>query len=198
MHMRNLFNLMILLVFVCLVAMPAMADEGQNEEHCQKACGSDTTIAVREIEPYDYVALEMTGTYDQHGQAFQTLYTSAGEQGLPMGQMPFGIYWNSPDDTAEEDLKWEIGFPQAEAKEVSEPLKNKKWEFTSLAVTTYKGTFGEDQAAAYQALFMWIGKNGYKPAGPVMEKYLCMPRQTEDGGWEGCVEIMVPVEKAQK
>jgi len=163
------------------------------QEKTQPTAAADS-IRLSKVEPYSYCALEMRGSFDQHGAAFQNLYQQAGMQGLPMNATAFGIYWNSPENTSVDSLKWELGFALSEAKTLTAPLVLKKWEFPLVASMIFDGVYGsEAQAAATQALFAWIGKNGYRPAGPMMEKFVSMPTQDANGQFSGKVEIVIPV-----
>ena len=154
-------------------------------------------IEVKEITPFTYYAVEMTGTYDQHAQAFQKLYEETYKQGMSAYADPMAIYYNDPANTPVEQLKWEVGFPLEETKEIAAPLVVKKWEFATVAARMYEGAFDQQLAAAYAEVYQWIGGNGYTPVGPMMEKYLDMPQQNENGLWIGKMEILVPVQKAQ-
>jgi DNA gyrase inhibitor GyrI len=163
------------------------------QEKTQPAAAADS-VRLSKVEPYSYCALEMRGSFDQHGAAFQNLYQQAGMQGLPMTAIPFGIYRNSPLETPVDSLKWELGFALPEARTLAAPLVLKKWEFPLVAVLTFEGVYGsEAQNAANGKLFEWVGKNGYRPAGPMMEKFVTMPAQTADGGFSGRVEMIIPV-----
>ncbi|MBN1561604.1 GyrI-like domain-containing protein [candidate division KSB1 bacterium] len=153
-------------------------------------------VEVREIKPFWYCCVEMTGSYDQHSDAFQTLYAQAGAQGLAMDVAPFGVYYSDPSQVAEAELKWEIGLELAEKTEVKAPLVLKEWPYTLMAVMLYEGSFsGEAFGSAHQKLFQWVMQNGYDVAGPSMEKYLSMPAQNSDGEWTGTIEIVLPVQK---
>ncbi|UCF05167.1 MAG: GyrI-like domain-containing protein [bacterium] len=156
-------------------------------------------IKLKETEPFTYCALEMKGSYEQHTTAFMTLYGETMKQAVAYDDIPFGIYWNDPQTTAEEDLLWEIGFRLLEKHEVKEPLKIKEWKFTTMASRGYKGAFSEEEMGkAYEEIYQWIEKNGFVPAGPMMERYLRAPQPNEAGELCGSVEILVPVEKAKK
>ncbi|MBN1465006.1 GyrI-like domain-containing protein [candidate division KSB1 bacterium] len=151
---------------------------------------------VREIKPYSYCCVEMTGSYEKHSEAFQMLYEQAGAQGLGMDFAPFGVYYSDPSQVAEAELKWEIGFELAEKAEVKAPLVLKEWPHELMAVALYEGPFsGEAFGLAHQKLSEWIVQNGYSVVGPSMEKYLSMPAQNNDGEWVGTIEIMLPVQK---
>jgi effector-binding domain-containing protein len=188
--------LVVLLGFAGFVFAQEKMDSAAAPE--QKSIVQMDTVRLVKTEPFSYAALEMTGSYAQHGTAFQNLYQEAGKQGLPMNAAAFGVYWNSPQNTAEADLKWEIGLVVPDTQKVAAPLKLKKWEFPQSASITYQGGFDSPSLGkAYQALFDWMGKNGYHVAGPMMEKYLGMPMQNEKGEWVGKIEISMPVEKSK-
>jgi len=155
-----------------------------------------TVVQAKDVLPFMYAALEMTGSYDQHSKAFQDLYQYAGAQGVAMDQPPFGLYFNNPENTPQEQLKWDLGLPCSETAKLSPPLKLKKWEFEKVAVLTYTGSYEADGAKAYQTLFQWIGQNKYVSAGPIMEKFLSMPVADEKGEWSGTVEVSVPIQAA--
>jgi len=187
---------------VMILALPLCAQEGSaarkaEEEKAGGAAKPD--IVLVEIEPFSYAAVEMTGSYEQHADAFMKLYGAAGQQGLPMTEAPFGIYWNSPDDTAEEELKWEIGMPLPGDKKLEAPIIMKKWEYTTVVQRDFEGAIDSDEMrGVYYAMFEWMEKNGYEPAGPMMEKFLNMPSANEKGEMIGKVQILIPVQKKQK
>jgi effector-binding domain-containing protein len=150
------------------------------------------------VEPFDYCAVEMTGDFQQHGAAFETMYSEVSAQGLQIKDAPFGVYFNTPGQVPTEQLKWEIGQILSEKKELKDPLKLKRWEFTTLVTAEYNGPFNSPEMGnVYQAVFTYIGQNGYVPAGPMMESFLNIPDQTADGGWGGHVKIYIPVQKQQ-
>ncbi|MBN2201853.1 GyrI-like domain-containing protein [bacterium] len=148
------------------------------------------------VEPFAYAALEMKGSYDQHGNAFMDLMQNAGAQGLSMAATPFGLYYNSPDQTPADSLVWDLGIPCPDTATVTVPLVLKKYTYPLTAALFFEGVFGSpDQNAATAALFAWIPANGYRPAGPMMERFVSMPMPTGDGGFTGRVEMVIPVEK---
>ncbi len=164
----------------------------------QSAVLSVDVIKVIDVEPFPYCALEMTGSYGQHETGFYTLYEQAEKQGLPEGEMPFGIYKSDPAETPEEELKWELGFALPDSIQLLDALKLKKWEFKQVASKIYEGVFGaEELGQVYGEIYGWIGQNNYTPAGPLFEKYMSQPKQNTDGEWTGTMEIWVPVQKAQ-
>lgn len=155
-------------------------------------------LEVTKIEPFVYCAVEMTGSYEKHAEAFMKLYTEAGKQGLPMTDAPFGIYWNSPHDTAEEDLKWEVGMPVAADAEIQAPIVRKKWDHTIVVQRDFVGAIDSDEIkAVYYGMNEWIEANGYEVAGPIMERFLSAPAPNEKGEMIGKVQIVYPVKKKE-
>jgi DNA gyrase inhibitor GyrI len=191
------------LVLVVLAALLAAGSWSQTAGTTHGAA-TDTSAVAAEKAPevqlkqdtmFAYCALEMMGSYDQHAAAFDSLYAEAARQEI-YGGMPFGIYWNSPSDTPVEKLKWDVGFINPSGKTPKEPLKLKKWSFTTVATLKYTGEFGAAMSNAYAQLFKWIAMNGYRPAGPIMETYLNIPSADEKGAFFGSIDIVVPVQKA--
>ena len=192
--MRRLSLPVAIFAAVMILTLPLSAQEGNDKKATEEA--GKTDIELVEIEPFFYCAVEMTGSYTQHPQAFMKLYTKARKQGLSMAGMPFGIYWNSPDDTTEEDLKWEIGMPVPGNKEIAAPIVKKKWEHTTVLQRDFEGAIDSDEMrAVYYSMFEWIEKNGYELAGPMMEKFLNTPSPSEKGEMIGKVQIVFPVQK---
>jgi AraC family transcriptional regulator len=196
-------NRISLTALVFAAAMLAALPLSAQEEASKKAKKAEKTvkavkteIEVVDIEPFAYAAVEMTGSYEQHAQAFMTLYSAAGQQGLAMTEAPFGIYHNSPEDTPEEELKWEIGMPVPADTKLAEPIVLKKWEFTKVAQLDFEGAIDSDEMkAVYYGMYEWIETSGYELAGPMMERFLSMPAENDKGEMVGKVQIVFPVKK---
>ena len=153
-------------------------------------------VTVKDIKPYFYCAVEMTGSYDQHEDTFTTLYEQAGMQGLGTDFNSFGIYYDDPNDTPVEQLTWELGFALADSVIVNAPLVVKKWDYKKEAGLLYNGSFDSPEFVdAHIKLYEWLGKNNKMPVGPLMEKYMEMPTQNAEGGWVGKIRILLPIEK---
>jgi DNA gyrase inhibitor GyrI len=198
MRWRSLSSAVI--VTAMLLAQPLAAQEKPDAKKAGKPCETDekamkkmaetatTGIEVTKIEPFVYCAVEMTGSYEKHAEAFMKLYTEAGKQGLPMNDAPFGIYWNSPHDTAEEELKWEVGIP----------VPADAWDHTIVVQWDFEGAIDSDEIeAVYYGMYEWIGANGYEMAGPIMERFLSAPAPNEKGEMIGKVQIVYPVKKKE-
>ena len=154
-------------------------------------------IVLQKSEPYTYVAVEMKGSYDQHEQAFATLYEQGSSQGLSLEDYPMGLYYNNPMDTPEDSLIWEIGTRVSGVDSVQLPLVLKTFPYTLTVSMAYTGSFGEEMASSYTKMYEWIGQNGYQQIGPLQEIYLSIPQANEDGEWVGQVKIVIPVSKTE-
>ncbi len=196
--MRRLSLPLAVFAMVMILALPLAAQNKSAEEDVKKSMEAfKSDVEIVEIEPFSYAAVEMMGSYEQHGEAFMKLYTAAGQQGIPARtSAPFGIYWNTPDDAAEEDLKWEIGIPVPDGKEVAAPLVLKKWEYTTVAQQDFEGDISSaEMEGVYLEMYSWIKMNGYEIAGPMMERFLTTPTSNDNGDMVGKVQIIFPVKK---
>lgn len=199
--MKKAGRILVLLVLTMLLLAASLAQAaGANPRAAPNtaAVQAETLkkVQLRVDTAFAYCALEMTGSYDQHQAAFEKLFIEAMKQGI-FGGAPFGIYWNNPNITPVEELKWEVGFSVPTGQVVNEPLKLKTWNFRTTAVFDYSGEFeAEAMTKAYSEVFKWIVDHGYRLAGPVMERFLNIPSANEKGMLIGHVETIVPVEKA--
>jgi AraC family transcriptional regulator len=196
--MKGLSSVLVLLV--ALVGATSWAQDGCTVEGAPADTSAQDAekapqVQLKEDTAFVYCALEMTGSYDQHEAAFMKLYQESMKQEI-YGGLPFGIYWNSPADTPAEKLSWDIGFILSPGKTPQDPLKAKRWDFTTMASLMYRGAFGgETMNAAYGQVYKWIAENGYQAAGPMMEVFLNAPSPDESGALYGAVEIVVPIVK---
>jgi AraC family transcriptional regulator len=201
---KKLSCIFAVLAVAALAAAASWAQSARTDSGAAPAAPADTTVET-ELMPmvelktdtaFAYVALEMTGSYDQHEAAFTKLYEEAMNQGIN-GGMPFGVYWNSPTDTPDEQLKWDVGFASTPGVAPKAPLALKKWDYTTMASLRYRGVFGgAEMSQAYGRVYQWIAENGYQPSGPMMEVFLNVPSPDENDVLYGAVEIVVPVRKA--
>ena len=198
--MKGLNCCLVLFAFAALLATASwaqapVASSGAASDTASLQAEKPPEVQIRTDTAFAYCALEMTGSYDQHSAAFEKLYGTAMQQGI-FGGTPFGVYWNSSGDTPVEKLAWDVGFIVPAGQTPKDPLKLKKWPFTTMAVLEYSGAFeGEGMTNAYNSVYRWIGEHGYKPAGPCMETYLNIPSPDEKGVLVGRLEIIVPIEK---
>ena len=197
--MRSLSIIILVCVFITSFAAVAPAQEEKTAKKTAPEKTKEAPIQIKEIEPFTYCALEMKGSYDQHGIAFNNLFAVAGSQRLPLDKAPFGVYLSDPANTPEEELKWEVGFEIAEGTELKRPLVAKKWQHTTVVSKIYTGSFSEEaMSAVYGELMGWVKENGCFVCGPSLERFLSEPEFDEQGGMSGTIEIFIPVQKGKK
>jgi len=85
----------------------------------------------------------------------------------------------------------------AGVENVKTPLTLKTFAFETLASMIFEGSFGDEMQMAYGQVYQWIAQNGYQAAGPLVEIFMTMPTENEQGEYIGQVEIQVPVRKAE-
>ncbi|MBN2199164.1 MAG: GyrI-like domain-containing protein [Candidatus Aminicenantes bacterium] len=150
-------------------------------------------FTVKDVAPFLYCSLPCKGPFTSMQQNIELLFYSMTSQSLaPLGPM-LGVYYNDPETTKAENLKWEIGFPVSETN-VLEPLVLKQWTFTTVVEALHIGPY-ETSSAKYAEIMAWIEANGYSVAGPIMEKYLSDPNSTRPEDLK--TEIWVPVTKTE-
>jgi AraC family transcriptional regulator len=154
-------------------------------------CGQE--VVIQDTTPFTYAYLECKGSYQQIPEKIGIFMQSFFQQGLaPLGNF-FGMYLNSPAQVKEEELQWRLGFPVAAEAAVAAPLSKGDCKATKIAVYLHVGPY-EKVGDAYGKIFAFIEAQGYKPAGPTIEKYMDM-NPTAVKPEDLRTEINVPVEK---
>lgn len=152
------------------------------------------SVAITKVAPFSYACLPFTGSYDSHEVVIGSLMEAAAAQGFELVGPMLGIYYNSPMDTPEDSLVWEIGFEVPDSMEVAEPLVVKKWLFTKVAKAMHTGTY-ETVDQTYPTIFEFITKKKLMPAGPTMERFLSDPLLVAPEELQ--TEIWVPVSEGK-
>jgi effector-binding domain-containing protein len=130
-------------------------------------------VTIQKIEPFAYFSMRFKGSFTQIPDAISKMWQEAQLQNaVPTGPL-IGIYYNSPQEVAPEQLDWEIGFPTSEQTEVQLPLEKKVWNFTQVAVAVHQGPY-DKTIETLTKMMEWMASNGYTPAGPIMERYMDM------------------------
>jgi AraC family transcriptional regulator len=113
-------------------------------------------------------------------------------KGLQIMGPPYGVYFNSPQEVAVEELMYEIAMPFAGEAEEEGRVKIKITPEQLALSTVYKGPYSEC-GTAIGALAKYAYKNGYEIIGPPMETYISDPNQTPES--ELITEMSFPVMK---
>ena len=197
--MKKTIHITIAMVILLCIVFSLNAQEKEavvSKKVVTKEVKTSQPVQMKDIAPFSYCALLMVGSYDQHDVAFDSLYTEAGKQGIDLETTPFGIYYDNPENTPEEELTWELGFKVNADVKVSKPLVKNEWKFEKVMSAFYEGSFeSESYADFYEKLFKRIYGMGYEAVGPMMENFLSMPEMYPDGTLGGKVEIWVPIRK---
>lgn len=105
--------------------------------------------------------------------------------------VPFAIYHNEP--FRPDDIDVELGLPLAEDATIdaASSAHRRVLPGGSVAYTIHVGDYGTI-GAAYEDLYTWLAKSGYRPVGPPRELYLVGPSEGVSPS-EYRTEIDVPV-----
>jgi len=162
--------------------------------HGIRASSLDIQVQVKEVEPFVYCTIRHKGPFSEIEQVINNLITTMRSQNIhPQGPM-IGIYHTvpGPEDSGNEDLEWEIGFPITEQTLVQPPLEKHVWEYTTVASAVHTGPY-EETGETITSIFQWMEANGYDKSGPVLEKYLTAPSPESPANQE--TEIWIPCRK---
>ncbi len=166
---------------------------------CQKKQEAELTVetpepievpSIIDVSPFSYVCLPYTGSYQNHDSVIARFMRAAIEQGFEMSVPMLGVYYNSPSNTPEDGLVWEIGFEVPDSLEVAAPLVVKKWTFKKVAKAIHTGAF-EAVDQTYSKIFKFIDEQDMMPAGPTMERFQSDPQQVPSEKLK--TEIWVPI-----
>lgn len=131
-------------------------------------------VEVKNIQPFSYCCIHHQGPFTEIENVIAQLYSSVQGQNIPATGGMIGIFYNSPEDTAPENLEWDMGFPCDAHVSPLQPLQRKVWNFNQVATAIHSGPF-QNTGETYLVIFQWLEANGMEPAGPVLERYLTMP-----------------------
>lgn len=150
-------------------------------------------VQIKDTTPFTYAYLECSGSYQQIPEKVNAFMGEFFKQNLmPAGNF-FAMYLNAPGQAKEEELLWRLGFPVPADAVVAAPLLKGESKATRIAFYLHVGPY-DKVGAAYIKVFEFIEKNGYKTAGPPLEKYLDMdPTAVKPEDLR--TEINLPVEK---
>jgi len=154
--------------------------------------GFGQDVQIKDQTPFAYAHLDCAGSFQQMPAKITEFMGAFFKQGLrPAGNF-FAMYFNSPQDVPEAELKWLIGMPISPDAAPSEPLKKGEFNHPKVAVCLHVGPFNKI-SETYVKLMAFIDQNGWTPAGPALEKYLDNPQLTAPEKLR--TEIVMPVEK---
>jgi len=179
MALRRLVMGSVLAAAACLLAGPFLTPPNIAAQNTPPKA-QEPFAAVKEVKPFPYCAIAHKGPLTDMSAVIGQLIQAMQGQNLfawIRGTM-FGVYYNSPADTAPGELIWEVGFPLAEGAAPQPPLVKKDWKYPTVAVAVHKGPYAK-VGETIQKLMDWMKGQGYTAAGPVLERYLNNPMQVK-------------------
>jgi AraC family transcriptional regulator len=144
------------------------------------APAAQAAFAIKQVEPYSAMVLPMTGSYSQISEAIARV---GGALGTAPAGPPFTVYFNSPANTPEQGLKWEVGFPAPKGTAASAPFQIREFPGRTVAYAVIAGPY--DAQRPWRELIEWAIRQGYQIAGPAMEIWMEGPK----------TEMRIPVMK---
>jgi len=154
--------------------------------------GFGQEIQIKDQAAFSYAYLDGQGSYQQIPRKIMEFMGAFFKQGLQPAGPPFGIYFNAPGQVPETELKWLIGMPVAPAAAPVDPLKKGEFKAGSVAVCVHVGPY-DNVAETYAKMTVFIDANGWKVAGPPLERYIDNPQMVAADKVR--TEIVLPVEK---
>lgn len=181
--MKKVFSFFIA-IFVLAAVVSAVSDPFSYEEQ---------EVQIKTVQTFAYCCIHHKGPFTDIENVIAQLFPTMQSQNIPPAGAMVGVYYNSPQDVAPEDLEWDIGFPCTAQVSPLKPLEKKIWEFEEVAFAIHIGPY-EKTGETYTKILEWMESKGYEQAGPVLEKYLNMPTQDTDPETLR-TEIWIPVKK---
>lgn len=149
-------------------------------------------VIEKRIEEAKVAYIPHMGSYDKIPELMQEVGQWVMGKGLQMTGRVYGTYFNSPEDVAEENLQYEIGFSfEGVAMQEGKVGIKEIPEHTVLAAM-HKGPYTK-VGPVIHAVADYAVKNGYDIVGPVTEVYLNDPMEVPES--ELLTEVQFPVIK---
>ncbi len=147
-------------------------------------------IEVKNIEETQVAYISVTGSYEQLPELFGEVVGYVMKENLQITEPPYGIYFNSPMEVPQEELKYEVGIAFNGEATGEGRVRIKKIPAHQAVSAVYKGPYGQT-AQVYQALIEFAMNNGYEIEGAVKEIYLTNPMEVDES--ELLTEVQFPL-----
>lgn len=151
-------------------------------------------IKIKNVEETHVAYIPAKGSYEQIPELLEEVVGYVMKEELQITEPPYGIYFNSPMEVAQEELEFEMGIPFIGDADGEGRVKVKNVPAHQVASTVYKGPYGQ-AAQVYQALIEYAMQNGYEIVGGVKEIYLNNPMEVSED--ELLTEVRFPVTKKE-
>ncbi len=131
-------------------------------------------MEIVEFGPVHVAYTEHRGSYEKLGKAISGLFKELGKQDVEYSGSLMAIYYDSPEEVPESDLRWDVAVEVPEGTQVAGPLGVKVLPRCVVARTHYKGP-PENIGPVYERLVGEAVARGFVPVGPAIEAYAAMP-----------------------
>ena len=155
-------------------------------------CKPEEGVTLKKVESMKVALISVQGPYSEIGPVFGELYGWLSKKGVQPAGLPFGIYYDNPDEVPPEECRYDICVPIAVQVESDERVQIKELPEIEVASFIHKGAY-EKVNSSWKKVYTWIYRNNYKPAGPGREVYLNSPEEVPEDSL--LTEIQVPIKK---
>ena len=145
------------------------------------------TPKLKEITPFTYCAIEVTGSWNQYNDAVLQLEQEVKKQNIAVSGNVISIWRSYPDITEEKDYNWEVGFKVSKETALKSPLVLKHWKTKKLYSQTYDGA-AKGVTSFFKNYWSWFDTNKLKVVRPLLE--IGVPKK-EVGEGESKFEALV-------
>lgn len=147
-------------------------------------------VQVKRLPELRVAYMHVIGSYDRSGETLMHLLQWVAQQGSHPAGPPLGIFYDNPAETPAERCRADICLPVGPTVSGAGAVCVRTVPAADVASLIQLGPYGKYDET-YLRLYAWINENGYRPAGPPMEIYLCDPRlhRPEDLKTEVCVPV---------
>ena len=147
----------------------------------------------KEIPRMDVVFMKHSGSYDEIGQVYRSLYKWAREHNITVAGKGLTVFLNKPGDFNPAEGEFEVCLPFEGEAAAADNVGVKELPARTVASVTVKGPYGEIPAH-YTELLAWLSVEGWAADGCPREVYLKRPDNSDTIDPDAYLtEIQIPV-----
>jgi effector-binding domain-containing protein len=186
MRKPRLFALCLVLAIACIVA----------NAYAEQKIDTPTRVYMKKTEPHSVAIMAHKGPFTDMSAVTTKLVGELDKGGYSQAGPIMAMFLNSPENTPQKDLKWQVMIPVAYPGPMGMP-DNDKLGFTYsdsyyVAYIYHIGPY-EKVNDSYQILFDWAKRANYKILGNPVEIYWSDPSKTPKE--KTVTEIWIPIEE---
>ena len=180
--MKKIILAFFILVVFCGLSLIA---EGQKKEEVP---------VVKEVSGFWYAYMDFTGPYSDMEKGINTFMGEFFKQGLIPAGPAVSVYYNSPGEVKQEELKWAFGFTVTKDAAVKDPIKLAEFKTQEAVVYLHIGPYEDLPKAAAKAI-KFVETNGLEIVWPTYDRYLNNPQEVKPDELQ--TELVIPVRKKE-